>query len=242
MNDGGTCAGGSWGEILDAACVDGKNKETYTGASMGFDSRPLSIDCSKVPVGSGNTVHVNDSLWAFTSTSGQTNGTVANVLEIGLWAGYSLWDPTCNNTPVVYYWNYDSSGHPTAQLFEALSSDGSNHTLDIERDAGNPQYWNEYLDGILMYQAQGQNSDQIYQHMEGLEIGIPSGSSSQDISWAHASTFHNFATSKDMSGDWNDWTYYNTLRNHRCGLYPGGQCTNGSAPWLGEWDVNRDGS
>lgn len=117
------------------------------------------------------------------------------------------------------------------------TSDSSNHTFTIERDPNNPKYWYERYDGNVIKYATGQNSSTIYQQQVGLELAQNTGALS--LSWATVSTIHNSMTYKNTNDAWVGWSYFNTYRNQRCGSYPAGDCTNGSAPWVGEWDVNR---
>lgn len=231
---GGSCV--QFLNVLDSACVNDQNNDTYTGGSMSFDSRLLSINCTAANLPSG--AHVNDSTWLYTGNP--PNDTSAS-LEMGAWYGYAYWNTTnCNPNPgnsQIYYSNIDTVGNLTYKPITWIPQNGNNHVFQISRDTGNNQYWDEIYDGNVYYIAMGQHSSTAYEHAAGLEIGV--SNYTQSIAFASAGTFHNALTVANMQGNWAQWTYFNTYRNHPCGSYAAGNCTNGSAPWVGEWDVNR---
>lgn len=222
--------------IMDISCVNGSNGETYRGASMGFDARPIYVNCADSRVIAGKW-HVNDSLWAFTSSNdnpGQSD------MEVGFWNGYSTWDTTCNSSSSqaqIYYQNYDANGVQTTNRWIYVPLNSANHTVEITRDPNNQNYWYERYDGNVMWHATGQASSTLYETAVGLELGENQGGA--DLTWATTSTVHNSMTYVNTSNQWVSWPYYKTFRPQRCGLYPAGDCTNGSWPWQSEWDVNR---
>jgi hypothetical protein len=177
-------------------------------------------------------------MWTWTSPNSDTTG--KNLLEVGYLNGYSPSGTGCttgSTNAQLYWYNWDSNAAVTTTIFGTQTSDSSNHTFTIERDPNNINNWDEYYDGSLFKYATGQNSSTAYQQQAGLELSENVGALS--LTWATVSTIHNSMTYEDTNGNWVDWSYYNTFRDQPCGSYPAGDCTNGSAPWIGEWDVNR---
>jgi hypothetical protein len=223
--------------VMDIACVNGKNGDTYHGAADGWDARSLYVNCSDSRV-TTNKWHANNSMWTFTSTNDNPG---KNGMEMGLWNGYSVWDPTCNSSSTqgqVYFYNFDSNGSLTDGRYGYVSLNNSNHTTEVDRDPANNSYWYERYDGNIVWHATGQNSSTMYEDAVGLELAENSGA--LDLTWATFPTVHNTLTVMNTSDQWNSWSYFNTYRNQPCGgSYSSGDCTNGSWPWQAEWDVNR---
>jgi hypothetical protein len=158
---------------------------------------------------------------------------------MGIWSGYSIWCTTssCRTNYQAYYYNVDSTGNKWGNPIANLTPGTGNHQFTITYNGSTG--WDERYDGNVYWTANHQNSSYAVENSVGLEIGSNSGT--QNISWAYSATAHMPPTEQNsVGGGWSVWPYFNTLRNHACGLgWTVPNCTNGSWQYGSEWDTNK---
>jgi hypothetical protein len=111
---------------------------------------------------SSNPIHINQEMWFYTHSN------ESQWVEVGLRKGY--WIP-CSCVDYVRFWAaFDSAGNEHRHTIGFPSADGSEHTYEVLRNAGNLSYWDVYLDYNNVGTSTNQGSSYGYEVQHGIEM------------------------------------------------------------------------